>query len=286
MSDAHSAVSMPGGSLSGKVVALPEWRELEVFAALLERRGATVWRCPLIAIIDAPDPQPVLAWCRLLIDGAAQVLVLLTGEGLRRILRLLDQRAPELRAPFIAAVTALTRVTRGPKPARALRELGLQPDLAAGTPTTGGIIAALRTLPLNDRRIALQLYGDDPNPALRQFLRASGATTLCVAPYRYATAAADERVRQMLAEIAAGRIDAIAFSSKNQVQRLAQLAGAAELRSTLQHCEVAAMGPVVAGALAELGISVGVMPASQWFMKPLTAELQTVFSNTSAADSR
>jgi uroporphyrinogen-III synthase len=31
-----------------------------LFAGLLERRGASVLRCPLIAIRDAPDPAPVL----------------------------------------------------------------------------------------------------------------------------------------------------------------------------------------------------------------------------------
>jgi len=40
---------------------VPETRELEVFAAMLERRGASVVRCPLVAIHDAPDPAPVLA---------------------------------------------------------------------------------------------------------------------------------------------------------------------------------------------------------------------------------
>jgi uroporphyrinogen-III synthase len=274
---------MTTDSLAGKVIAVPEARELEVFATLLERRGATVWRCPLVAIVDAPDPQPVLAWCRLLVHGAADLLVLLTGEGLRRIIDLIERREPALRAPFIAAIGRMTRVTRGPKPARALRELGLQPDIAPATPTTAGVIASLGSLALSGRRVALQLYGDEPNAPLREFLRGRGVTTLCVAPYRYAAAAADAEVQTLLAEIRAGRIAAIAFSSKSQVQRLAELAGATELRATLGHCEVAAMGPVVAQALVELGIVVGAMPGRQWFMKPLASELQALFSNTSAA---
>jgi uroporphyrinogen-III synthase len=274
---------MSNDSLAGKVIALPEARELEVFAALLERRGATVWRCPLVAIVDAPDPQPVLAWCRLLAHGAADLLVLLTGEGLRRVLALLERREPQLRAPFIAAIGNMIRVTRGPKPARALRELGLQPDIAADSPTTAGIIESLRAIPLAGRRVALQLYGGDPNAPLREFLRASGCTTLCVAPYRYAPAAADATVHKLLAEIRADRIAAIAFSSKTQVQRLAELAGATELRATLAHCEVAAMGPVVAQALVDLGVAVGAMPERQWFMKPLASELQALFSSTAAA---
>jgi uroporphyrinogen-III synthase len=274
---------MTQDGLAGKVIALPETRELEVFAALLERRGATVWRCPLVAIVDAPDPQPVLAWCRLLADGAADGIILLTGEGLRRVIALLDRMAPPLRTPFLAALARMQRVTRGPKPARALRELGLQPDIAAAAPTTAGVMQSLQAVPLSGRRIALQLYGDEPNMPLRAFLRERGATTLCVAPYRYQAATTDSIVRQLLAEIRAGRIDAIAFSSKTQVQRLAQLAGAEALRETLAGCEVAAMGPVVAEALSELGIGIGAMPDSQWFMKPLAKELQALFSRTAAA---
>ena len=49
-------------SLTGRVVAVPEARELDVFANLLERRGAIALRCPLVAICDAPDPAPVLEW--------------------------------------------------------------------------------------------------------------------------------------------------------------------------------------------------------------------------------
>jgi len=276
---------MPGPGLSGRTIALPESRELEVFAGLLERRGARVWRCPLVAIVDAPDSQPVLAWCRLFAAGAADVLVLLTGEGLRRLLALLERDAGALRPGFVAALARVTRVTRGPKPARVLRELGLQPDIAAATATTDGLIAALHDLPLAGRRVAVQLYGDERNAPLRAFLRAAGATVLPVAPYRYAAAAADAQVRQMLAEIEAGRIDAIAFSSQSQVHRLVELVGTGALRAALAQCEVAAIGPVVAQALADAGIAVGAMPGRQWFMKPLAAELQALFSNTSAAGS-
>ena len=35
--------------LTGRTVAVPEARELQAVAALLERRGARVLRCPLVA---------------------------------------------------------------------------------------------------------------------------------------------------------------------------------------------------------------------------------------------
>src|SRR3979490_1730234 len=86
--------------LAGRTVAVPETRELEVFAAMLERRGARVLRCPLVAIRDAPEPAPVLAFARAFAGGACDDLILTTGEGLRRILACIERHEPEPRAAF------------------------------------------------------------------------------------------------------------------------------------------------------------------------------------------
>src|SRR2546429_3727721 len=69
--------------LAGRTIAVPETRELEVFAAMLERRGASVVRCPLVAIRDAPDPAPVLAFARAFAAGACPDLLLTTPRRLR-----------------------------------------------------------------------------------------------------------------------------------------------------------------------------------------------------------
>ena len=102
--------------LAGRTIAVPETRELEVFASLLERRGARVLRCPLVAIRDAPDPAPVLAWIRKFTAGACADLILLTGEGLRRLLGCIAAHAPEMREPFIAQLGRVRKIVRGPKP--------------------------------------------------------------------------------------------------------------------------------------------------------------------------
>ena len=120
---------MDSQPLAGRTVAVPETRELEVFAAMLERRGASVVRCPLVAIRDAPDPAPVLAFARGFAGGSCDDLILTTGEGLRRILACIERHEPALRDRFLAALARVRKITRGPKPARALRELGLKPDL-------------------------------------------------------------------------------------------------------------------------------------------------------------
>jgi uroporphyrinogen-III synthase len=260
--------------LAGRTVAVPETREIEVFAAMLERRGATVLRCPLVAIRDAPDPQPVLAWARAFAAGACDDLILLTGEGLRRLLSCIEAHEPELHDAFVSALARVRKITRGPKPARALRELGLKPDISAGQPTTQGVIDSLRGEALAGRRVGVQLYGTDPNRPLVDFLEGERCHVLAVAPYVYATAADDAAVLALIERLQAGTVDAIAFTSSPQVQRLFNLAPADTLVAALSRTVVAAVGPVVAEVLAARGVPAQVVPQESFFLKPLTSVLE------------
>jgi uroporphyrinogen-III synthase len=259
---------------AGRTIAVPESREIEVFAGLLERRGARVIRCPLVAIRDAPDPGPVLGWSRRLAAGEFDDLILLTGEGLRRILSCIERQEPALREQFIGQLERMRKLTRGPKPAKALRELGMKPELAAGQPTTDGVIATLRRLDLHLRRVAVQLYGTEPNRPLVDFLEGSGAVVSTVAPYVYADAADEQAVRNLAAQLAEGSIDAIAFTSSAQIDRLIAVVTEEGARAALANTLVAAIGPVVAEKLRRHGMDARLMPEESFFLKPLTSALE------------
>jgi uroporphyrinogen-III synthase len=263
--------------LSGRVVAVPETRELDLFAAMLERRGARVLRCPLVDIRDAPDPAPVLAWIRDFSAGGCDDLILMTGEGVRRLLGCVDQHAPELRAGFVAGLGRVRIIARGPKPARVLRELGIKPALLGETPTTAGLIATLKAHKLRGRRVGVQLYGTEPNRPLIDFLVQAGADVRSVAPYVYADHADAAAVLTLGELLAGGAIDAIAFTSMQQVLRLfavAETGGALEtLERGLARCCVAAVGPLVQQTLVERGVRVDLVPSEQFFLKPLTQRL-------------
>src|SRR3954462_2194774 len=105
------------GPLRERVIALPEPRELDRLATLLEAEGARTWRCPLVAILDTPDSAPVEAWVREVAAGKLDDAIFLTGEGLRRLLATAERLG--LRADLIAALGRVRKITRGPKPARA-----------------------------------------------------------------------------------------------------------------------------------------------------------------------
>jgi uroporphyrinogen-III synthase len=265
---------MDNQPLAGRTVAVPETREIDVFAAMLERRGAQVVRCPMVAIRDAPDPAPVLQWSRELAAGSLDDLILLTGEGLRRILGCIDRNEPALRERFVAALMRLRKITRGPKPARALRELGMKPDIAAERPTTEGVIASLQPFDLKGHRFGVQLYGTEPNRPLVEFLETAGAKVSTVAPYVYADAADDAAILTLLKRILAGEVDAIAFTSTPQVERLFAVAPAESITAALAKTVVAAVGPIVADTLRRHGIQARVMPEESFFLKPLTSVLE------------
>jgi uroporphyrinogen-III synthase len=220
----------------------------------------------------------VLDWIRWFGSGACDDLILLTGEGLRRLLACIEKHEPQLHGDFVAQLARARKITRGPKPARALRELGLKPDIAAGIPTTAGVIDALRAEQLADRSVGVQLYGTEPNAPLIDFLRAAGARVRTVAPYVYADQADAAAVISLLDRMTRGEIDAIAFTSMSQVDRLFAVAPATRVLAALAHSHVAAVGPVVAAALAQRGARVASMPADSFFMKPLTSALEAALA--------
>lgn len=257
--------------LAGRTVAIPETRELDVFARMLEERGAVPMRCPLVAIHDAPDPTPVEGWLRRFNDGGCDDLILLTGEGLRRLAGFARRAGSE--PAFVARLGAVRKIARGPKPVRALRELGLGVDLPASAPTTRGVIATLSPLTLAGRRVGVQLYPDHSHEELLGFLAGAGASADPVTPYVYASASEDARVVDLIESLAAGAVDIIAFTSTPQVRRLIEIAEAkglaAKLRQGLAMTRVAAVGPVVAAELERFGARVAIAPTERFFMKPL-----------------
>lgn len=264
--------------LAGRLIALPESRQLDILAAMLEKRGAWLVRCPLVAILDTPDPEPVHGWLHRCVERPFDDLILLTGEGLRRLSGFADRLGKT--EAFVSALSRIRKITRGPKPGQALKELGLKPDLVADTPTTDGVIATLNALELNSRRIGVQLYGEDPNRKLMDYLRHHGAIPDPVSPYIYASESDDAQVGALIDRLAAGEIDAIAFTSQSQYSRLREVAHklgkATELKTGLDKTVVAAVGPVVAAALEAGGVRVDLMPESSYFMKPMVARLTEI----------
>src|ERR1700749_4331943 len=96
--------------LNGTRILILETREEAQFSRLLAEQGADVLQCPMFVIHDAPDPAPVEAWIRRCIDRPFDDLVLMTGEGLRRIMQVAHRIG--LADPFVKAIGTARALAR------------------------------------------------------------------------------------------------------------------------------------------------------------------------------
>ena len=148
--------------------------------------------------------------------------------------------------------------------------------MRAATPTTDGVIAALKDENLAGRRIGVQLPPDSPSRLL-DFLREGGALPDPIEPYVYRPAADPREIAGLIEAMSRGEVDAIAFTSAPQVARLFEAAGGLgqekRLMAALRATPIAAIGPVVAGELRRHGLEAAIMPQGTYFMKPLVSAI-------------
>jgi uroporphyrinogen-III synthase len=88
------------------------------------------------------------------------------------------------------------------------------------------------------------------------------------------------QVEKLIARLAAGEVDAIAFTSSPQYRRLVEVADKkglrAQLSTGLERTMVAAVGPVAAEAMEKDGVRVDMIPEDSFFMKPMVTKLTEV----------
>jgi uroporphyrinogen-III synthase len=230
----------------------------------------------MFTIHDAPDPAPVEAWIRRFIETPCDDFVLMTGEGLRRLMKVVRRIGVETH--FVSALDKTRKFARGPKPGRALREVGLEPQQTTEKPTSDGVAEMLSHVDLAGHRLGLQLYPDKDHRALIGAITAQGAEVDTVTPYVYDAQAADANIVTVIEEMAQGRVDAIALTNLGQVRRLIEVARArgseARLREGLSQTPIASVGPAVSDELKSHGLRADISPAKDaYFMKPLISAM-------------
>jgi uroporphyrinogen decarboxylase len=232
-------------------------------AALVARQGGLPIVAPSLREVAREANAEALAFGQALLAGKVDVVVLLTGVGTRRLVAVLAERHP--RTEIVAALARTTLVARGPKPVRALAELGLAPAVLVPEPNTWrDLLRALDAhAPVEGRRVAVQEYGV-PNPALYDGLEERGAVVTPVPVYQWALPEDTGPLRRALADVVEGRADVVLFTNGAQVSHLMQVAqeegrGRA-LRLALGRVAVCSVGPTTSEALREFGLPVDVEP--------------------------
>jgi uroporphyrinogen-III synthase len=262
--------------LKGYRILILETREEAQFSRLLAEQGADVLQCPMFAINDAPDPAPIEAWIRRAIEKPFDDLVLMTGEGLRRLMKVARRIGAD--ADFVGSLAKVRKFARGPKPGRALREIGLEPHETTEKPTSEGVAEMMSRADLKGHRVGLTLYPDKDHSGLIAAIAAGGAAVDTVLPYVYDAKAADANIAGAIEEMAKGQIDAIALTNLGQVRRLLETARAhgweQKLREGFARTPIASVEPAVDDELKSHGLHAAISPAGgAYFMKPLISAM-------------
>jgi uroporphyrinogen-III synthase len=248
--------------LAGLRVVSFESRRATEMAELIRRHGGDPIAAPSLREVPLSENGEALDYVARLAAGEVDVVILMTGVGLRTLVRAVAAEWPRER--LAAALRRATLVARGPKPVAALRELGLQPDVTVPEPNTWReILATLDAqVAVAGKRVAVQEYGVT-NTEFVDGLAARGAEVLRVPIYSWALPENLDPLRAAIRAISDGAVDAALFTSATQVYHLFQVAGdaAAQLRAGFKRVIVGSIGPVCSETLREHGLVPDLEPA-------------------------
>ncbi len=255
---------MGASGFNGLRVASFEGRMAEEMSRLISRHGGQPLVAPALREIPIESNAEALAFGRRLLDGAIDVLVLLTGVGATALVEVLRTGyAPQA---VTAALAKTCLVARGPKPVAALKALGLTPAITVPDPNTWrDLLQALDAdRPLRGLRIAVQEYGVSNGELLRG-LRERGAEVTCIPVYRWALPEDVGPLREVLTRIQVGEVDVLLITNAAQVEHVMHLltheGHAPSFRQALARMLVASIGPTASERLRVHGWPVDVEPS-------------------------
>ena len=246
----------------GLRVLVLESRRSRELAALVSTYGGQPLVAPALREIPLESNSEAMAFADGLIAGTFDLVVLLTGVGTRALLAVVDHVGR--RDEFVAALARTKVAVRGPKPTAVLRELQIQPWVAAPEPNTWReLLAALDaktgTARLQGLRVAVQEYGA-ANPDLLDGLEARGARVTRVPVYRWALPEDIEPLRGAVNALVRGEVEVAIFTTATQVVHLLQVAATMSLedeaRRALASLVVASIGPTTSQELREQGVTI------------------------------
>ena len=256
-------MNAPQISFQGLRVGAFESRRAGEMAGLIERFAGRPCVSPSLCEVPVTDDSAVADFAHRLLVGEVDVVLLLTGVGVRHLLSLVERHVGRQR--FLDALSDVVTVARGPKAQQALREAGVQPTHVVPPPHTWRELLQTvdQSIPVDNQVVAIQEYGE-PNTSLVAGLEARGAQVVSVPVYRWELpregTALDDNVR-LLAE---GQLDVVLFTSAIQVTHLLQVADRlgleSRVRTALQRIIVGSVGPTTSEMLRCCGLPVDVEP--------------------------
>jgi uroporphyrinogen decarboxylase len=253
------------GFAGARVVALESRRAAEM-ETLIRTYGGDALVAPSMREVPLDQNPAAFAFAEKLFAGEIDAVLFLTGNGTRALVDTLETRYSH--DEIVGALSQVTTVARGPKPVKALRDLGVPVTVTIPEPNTWREIietleAEPRGIELNGARIAVQEYGVSNEP-LREALERLGAVVTAVPIYRWALPEDMEPLQVAVRELAAGSAQVVLFTNATQVEHMLRVAielGVHDaLRQALTRMVSASIGPTCTETMTRLGLPVDLEP--------------------------
>lgn len=218
-----------------KVVSLESRRAVEM-EKLIRSYGGDPVVAPSMREIPLEENPQAFDFFERLQAGHVDLVIFMTGVGVRTLAEVLESRfSPDEIAGALAGVTTLAR---GPKPVRALRDLGVTPALTVPEPNTWReVLAVLDSDPgapsLEGSRVVVQEYGIS-NEELLHELERRGARAEALPIYRWALPEERGPLERAIELLARGGADILLMLNATQATHMLQVAAQMGLEQSLR----------------------------------------------------
>lgn len=257
-------MSKQKATFDGLAVAALESRRRDDMHRLIEKHGGKAFVSPSMREVPIEENRAAIDFAYRVLTGEINIVVFLTGVGFRQLLTAIERSLDKQK--FLDALSDITTVVRGPKPAAAMREVGLTPSFRVPEPNTWREL--LQTLdehvPVTNHKVGLQEYGKT-NPSLMAGLEARGAEVVPLKVYQWDLPEDTQPLRENIEAMIAGQRDLLLLTSAHQVVNLLRISGdmgvEEALRAALPKMIVASIGPTTSEMLRHFDLPVDLEPS-------------------------
>ncbi len=264
---------IPDGTLAHHAITLPEARQLDLLERVLGQLGASCYRYRVAN--GSSGSRTVERWLAELVEGEYDDVIFATAQGVHLLCEFAAGMGKD--RALLTALNGVNVVAVGPKPARALSELGVSVTLKVNGRSTEALMKALDSMSLDGHIVGLQYFGPELDPRISEYLENCGAKPRLVSNAPLADQTADE----LMARLSSGGHQVMVFTNVSQVTWLFEAATATgrgrELLSMLGAIKVVGT-ETVADALRARGVRATIVPARALIVTPQAADIAAAFS--------
>jgi len=255
---------MANSTFGGLCVLALESRRAREIAKLIANLGGVPIVAPSVREVALESNQEALEFARKLASGEVEMVIFTTGVGVKALASAVEKVCP--RDELSRYLNDVVVVARGPKPAVALRELGVRVSLTVPEPNTWRDLLTLldqskNALPVAGRRIAVQEYGVT-NSELSAGLRERGAIVTLVNVYQWALPEDLSPLQSAVESIISGDVHILLVASSVQIRHLFEvaerMAKGEALHEALSRVVITSVGPLTSEELRGRGLSVDI----------------------------